>query len=102
MKRENHNRSPVSDAYLESHPGDEPVGAQETPRLDSPRRVRLHFHSKRKRLADPDGLSAKAVIDGLVRAGILRNDSANEIESVTFSQEKTKGDEITEVTIEEV
>jgi uncharacterized membrane protein len=34
---------------------------------------------KRHRLADPDGISAKAVIDGLVLCGVLAGDTTKEI-----------------------
>ena len=53
----------------------------------------IHIHSIRKRLADTEGLSAKACIDGLRDAGILPNDSAKFIKEVTFSQEVGKKDE---------
>ena len=49
--------------------------------------------SKRKRLADPDGISAKAVLDGITKAGILVDDSAEYVKEVTFSQEKSKEEE---------
>ena len=51
-------------------------------------RVRIHIHSIRKRLADPDGISAKAVIDGIVEAEVIPDDAAQYVEEVTFSQEK--------------
>lgn len=54
---------------------------------------RINVHSKRRRLADPDGVSAKAAIDGLVCGGLLPDDSAAWIEAVTFSQEKAEIDE---------
>lgn len=47
------------------------------------------MHSRRRRLADPDGLCAKWAIDGLVESGILPDDSAEWVESVTFTQEKS-------------
>jgi hypothetical protein len=56
-------------------------------------RFRLHIHSKRRRLTDPDGISAKAAIDGLAKGGILRDDSAAYISAVTFSQEFSHLDE---------
>jgi len=57
-------------------------------------KVSIHIHSRRKRLVDPDGLSGKALIDGLVHADILPDDNAGIISSVTFSQEKIrKGEE---------
>jgi hypothetical protein len=45
-------------------------------------------HGRRHRLTDPSGASDKACIDGLVRAGILRDDSAEYVKEVTHSQEK--------------
>ena len=56
-------------------------------------RVRIKVHSKRRRLADPDGISAKAVIDGLRGGGLLPDDSARYVESVESSQEKAKTEE---------
>lgn len=52
-------------------------------------RVRISVHSVRKRLVDPDAISTKAVIDGIVAAGVLKDDSAKEIEGpVIRTQEK--------------
>lgn len=62
--------------------------------------VKIHLHSKRRRLVDPDGLSAKAVIDGLVLCGIIPDDSAKCVAQVTFSQEKIGSQEIEETVIE--
>jgi hypothetical protein len=50
-------------------------------------------HSQRTRLADPDGISAKAVIDGLVAGHLLPNDSAKVITEVSFSQAHGERDE---------
>jgi len=44
--------------------------------------------SRRHRLADPDGISGKAAIDGLVSAGILSDDSAKQVAEVRHSQVK--------------
>jgi len=52
-------------------------------------------HSVRKRLADIDGISAKAVIDGLIHAGLLVDDSAAFIKSIRFTQEKGKVEKTT-------
>jgi len=62
-------------------------------------RCSIKVHSIRTRLADPDGISAKAVIDGLRACGILVDDSAEFVKEVRFSQEKGKIDS-TEITIE--
>ena len=61
-------------------------------------KCRIHVHSRRTRLADPDGISAKAAIDGLVEAGILESDSAKCVEEVSFSQEV--GEDETTIIIE--
>jgi len=62
------------------------MAKKENKRLDS--RYDLHVHSIRKRLADVDGISAKAAIDGLVKAGLLEDDSTEFIREIRFSQEK--------------
>ncbi len=64
-------------------------------------RCNIHVHSKRKRLADPDGISAKFIIDGLVKSNVLRDDSCEFIEKISFSQEKAVEEE-TIITIEEI
>ena len=91
-------RTALSLAYLEPDFGDAPLGAEETPRFDSP--VNISFHSIRKRLTDSDGASGKAVIDGLVKAGLLADDSPEYVKKVSFSQQKTKFDEVTLLTIQ--
>jgi hypothetical protein len=67
-------------------------------------RVSITIVSYRSRLADADGISAKAAIDGLVAAGILRDDSAKEVSEVRYRQVKVKNtsDEKTEIVITEV
>jgi hypothetical protein len=67
-------------------------------------RVDIEIVSYRSRLADADGISAKAAIDGLVAAGILRDDSAKEVSEVRYRQVKVKNasDEKTEIVITEV
>ncbi len=67
------------------------VGKAEGDKLD--KRVCIHIHSRRRRLADPDGISAKAAIDGLAEGGILIDDSAKYVKEVSFSQEKSETEE---------
>jgi Holliday junction resolvase RusA-like endonuclease len=57
--------------------------------------TRIHIHSVRKRLTDADGVSAKAVIDGLVNAGLFVDDSHQYIKEVSYSQEQGKKEETT-------
>jgi hypothetical protein len=83
---------------MEPHTGDESLGAQEAQGYDS--RCCLHVHSVRATLADPDGVSAKAAIDGLIHGGVLQDDSSKQIQEVTYSQEKCKkGQEKTIITL---
>ena len=56
-------------------------------------RFSIHVHSRRKRPTDADGVSAKAAIDGIVNAGILKDDSPKEVKKVSYSQEKSSFDE---------
>ncbi|MEN6423663.1 MAG: hypothetical protein ABFD76_17120 [Smithella sp.] len=57
------------------------------------RTCRIHIHHKRKRIADPDGISIKAAIDGLVLVGLLADDNAKIINQTSQSQEKSKHEE---------
>jgi hypothetical protein len=94
------NRTTVSVANVESTSSVSSLAAKENPRFNS--RVDIHIHSLRKRLTDADGCSAKAVIDQLVADQILADDSPEFVREVRFSQEKTKGEEKTLVTIKTI
>jgi hypothetical protein len=80
----------------------EPVAAGKGAAFDS--RVSVEIVSYRVRLADADGISAKAAIDGLVMCGILADDTTKEISEVRYRQVKVKNkaDEKTEIVITEV
>lgn len=55
----------------------------------------IHVHSRTKTLADEDGRSIKAAVDGLRKARILEDDSPEFVKEVSQSQEITDGDEET-------
>lgn len=76
---------------MEQASSNEPLAEKEAKRQDS--RVCIHVHSIRKRLTDADGISAKAAIDGIVHAGILKDDSPQYVKEVTYSQEKGEPEE---------
>ena len=82
------NNSSVSADNGKSSACDESLAAKEVPRLYPP--CSIHIHSIRKRLCDPDGISGKAVIDGLVNAGVLPDDSPEYISEITYSQTKNE------------
>ena len=75
-------------AYLEQNPGDVGEGTDTVKAHAAP--CDIVIHSIRRRLADSDGLSGKAVIDGIVQAKLLISDSPAHVRSVRFSQETGK------------
>ena len=95
---EGHHRAAVPIADLEPDAGHAALPTQEAPRFDSP--VHIRVISYRKLNHDPDGVSVKAVLDGIVRAGILADDSAKQIAEITFESRKSK-DERTVIEIED-
>lgn len=82
MNHEDKNRATIPIADMESNSSDEPVGKEKTSGLNT--RFNIKVTSYRKRKHDPDGISIKAVLDGLIRAGILQDDSTDEINEITF------------------
>lgn len=90
------NKTTLSAADVEQNIGNEPLATEETERLDT--RINIHVISYRARNHDPDGISAKAVIDGIVRRGILSDDSAKEVKKVSFESVISK-EERTEIII---
>lgn len=93
MRREeiDTNRDPDSTTHMEPYLVDEPLGAQKAAGLNPP--FDIYVHVIRKRLCDPDGISAKAAIDGLVKAGVLPDDSDRFVKKVSYTQEKAAKDE---------
>ncbi len=74
------------------------LGTQEIPRLDTPCHVSVH--SIRKGSPDLDGVSAKAVIDGVVSLGILPDDRKEYISrSPVYTFDKASK-EVTIITLE--
>jgi hypothetical protein len=88
--------------HLEPLAGDEPMAAGKGAALVA--RIDITVVSYRSRLADADGISAKAAIDGLVMCGILADDSTKEIREIRYQQVKVKNasDEKTEIILEVV
>ena len=102
-KKKTRNPRPSKDAKLEPTASHEPMAKSKDPFFTS--RVRIEITHYRCRLCDPGGPSSKAVLDGIVRAGILRDDSLLWIEEpIIERQEKVKNqeDEETIIIIEEV
>lgn len=85
---ESDNRTAVQAPSVEQVAGNESNAAHEMPTFDTP--VHIHVISYRARKHDPDGISVKAALDGIVALGILRGDSQEEIKRVTFESYKSK------------
>lgn len=87
---------------LERTASDEPLAKNGSPAFDSP--VRILIHSYRCRLCDVDGISSKSLLDGLVLANVIANDTTNEVQEVRYLQTKvkTKAEEQAVITIERV
>jgi len=66
--------------------------------------VSIDVCSYRTRPVDADGVSCKAILDGLVNCGLLQDDSAKYVTEVRYSQVKVKNreEEKTVITITEV
>ena len=81
-------RATDSASNLEPIVSDEPIQTSRRAAFDS--RVDIRIVSYRTRLADADGISAKAAIDGLVHAGVISDDSTKEVREVSYLQVKVK------------
>lgn len=83
--RQNNNRITLPSSDVESDFSDESLGEKKITGLDT--RFNIKVISYRKRHHDPDNISVKAVLDGVVRAGILQDDSTKFIKKITFESE---------------
>ncbi len=64
------------------------------------KKCRIHIHSKTYKLADADGRSCKAALDGLREANVLDDDSPKFVKEVSHSQEQISASEAEETIIE--
>lgn len=85
---------------MEQNTGNEPVAKERFKGFNSQNRVRITVTSFRRRQHDTDGISAKAFIDGLVRRGILEDDSCKQIKEIVFKSIIIKNDEEEKTIIE--
>ena len=87
----NHNRAAVPSSDME--PNFKHGSAAKDANKKAYPRYRIHYHSRRRRRCDPDGVYSKAATDGLVAGGLLPNDSLDYISAVEFSQELSETEE---------
>ena len=83
----------LSDANVEPTPYDASLGKKKAQRFYPQARCKVIVYSYRKRDSDCDGISAKALIDGLVHVGIFEDDSSKFIESYESKVIKIKSTE---------
>jgi len=89
---ESDNQTTIPTTNVESFIKYEPLSEDGTPKMDTPFSIRVI--SIRRVNHDPDGVSAKAVLDGLVHAGFFSDDSAKQVKQISFESRKTrKGEE---------
>lgn len=69
-------------AYVESYLSDAALPEDKFAEEDS--RVSIHVRSYRRLNCDPEGISVKAALDGVVERGILADDSSKQVKAVTF------------------
>lgn len=91
-------RTTISIAALESRACHEPFRTQTPTPLDT--RVIVAVTSHRNGKHDPDGISIKAVLDGLIKCGILRDDSTEQIQKICLRSKKAKSKADERTTIE--
>ena len=73
---------------VERNTRNESLGESKPTAFDS--LVRITVYSYRTILADADGISAKAAIDGLVHAGVIADDSTKYVDEVRYRQIKVE------------
>lgn len=85
---ESNNRTALPTTDLEPDACHESLAEEEIKGFTS--QVTIRVISYRKANHDPDGISVKAVLDGIVRAGILADDSTKQVKEITFESKKSK------------
>jgi hypothetical protein len=92
------NRAAVLSTYAEQTGCDAATPTDESKEVHSRFRVCISYRSKK--LADPLGRSHKAAVDGLVRSGILLDDSSEHIEFAVPTEKKCERGEAEQTVIE--
>ena len=80
LANENENRNTNTAPNMERAFSCKPLGTKENPRFNTP--VRIDIRTTRRAETDNRAVSEKAVVDGLVKAGILKNDTKKEIKEL--------------------
>lgn len=95
---ERQDRATLPVALVESNISNESPRAKRIAALDT--RLIIAVTSYRWGKHDPDGVSIKAVLDGLIKCRILRDDSTDEIQKICYRSKKAKSKTLERTTIE--
>jgi Holliday junction resolvase RusA-like endonuclease len=90
LNEKSHANIRLPNANMEPTPGDGMGQAQKGQRIYPSTRCRIVVYSYRHRDTDPDGISAKALLDAIIKAGIHQDDSSKFCESFTSKVIKIK------------
>jgi hypothetical protein len=90
LNEKSHANIRLPNANLEQTFGDGSLGPQEDQGFSPSARCRVVVYSYRLRHTDPDGISAKALLDSITKAGLLEDDSSKFCESFTSKVIKIK------------
>ena len=77
-----------------------PLGTKKNPRFNTP--VRIVVRTTRRAQTDNRAVSEKAVVDGLVKAGIFKNDTKRWVKKITVPEPEISEEEKTLIIIEEI
>jgi hypothetical protein len=97
MNEKDNNHPSSSSSYVEPTSGNGLATKKGSKNMHQ--KCSLHVHSRTKTLADEDGRSIKACLDGIREAGLFEDDSPEFVKKVSQSQERTTGDEETIIEI---
>lgn len=99
-KEKGNNRTSNTSSNLELPTRIKPICKNEGPTFNTP--VRINIYSTRIRETDIDGISGKAALDGIVKSGILADDSPDQIESYQIHKPTISSEEKTVIEITEI
>jgi hypothetical protein len=99
--RQTDHNDEVCGAVPECNVRNEPLAKGKGEKVDG-RRFRVSIIAKRNRLLDPDNACAKAVVDCLRYAGIIKQDDPGSIEYSISQKKVAKGLEETIITVERI
>lgn len=97
LKAKDGNRNTDTSTNVESAFICKPLGTKENPRFNSP--VRIVVRTTYRNQTDNRAVSEKALVDGIVKAGILKDDSKKYVKELIVHEPEISEEEKTEIII---